>query len=212
MNPVRLLLTLLFAPLSLLAQPNLTFTPQSVLAAGLSPGGEVVFFAVARIPLGSHQRLEAHREVVAADGAGEAVLELADGVPRRSVWAVVDLASGDYALGTPEDYPLRQASLAPEAFDPGPGGGLDRIRHRHRRLELLLLRPGVGAWTLRAADGGEGDADGAADGTLTTALDALEPLTPAAQVVAALLPGDVVVVLDPERMNVTAARLAGTEP
>jgi hypothetical protein len=139
-----------------------------VTASGLTPGGRVVWFGVMRES--NQGALDwSHLEQIATDsgGTGSIQLDLGKPVPAQSVWFAVDLASGAFAVGAPADYPLRPFDLPAHAIP----AALNRLELARRLLVLVLVRPGVGAWTLRVGDGGPGDADGVADGFLGAAYE-----------------------------------------
>ncbi|HUP21533.1 MAG TPA: hypothetical protein VNB06_01170, partial [Thermoanaerobaculia bacterium] len=82
------------------APPELavTFEEAAVVAAGLTPGGDAVFWIVAREPQGYYQQIVRRQELAVADVLEEARFEPEGGaVPLKSVWAVVDVASGGFA-------------------------------------------------------------------------------------------------------------------
>jgi hypothetical protein len=88
-----------------------------------------------------------HLEQIAVDtgGAGSVRLDLGKPVPAQSIWFAVDLASGQFAVRAPEGYPLRPFDLPANAIP----GTLNRIEIARRLLLVVLVRPGIGAWTLR---------------------------------------------------------------
>ena len=142
-----------------------------------------------------------------ADGVARLELEL---LPVRSVFSVVDLATGEVGLGTPEHFELRQGTLAPGAIDAGGGG----LTERRRWVYALWVRPrqdgGAGAWGAIVRDGGGSDADGVEDGAVRAAVSSFVAIgggdSPPPQELAA---GDVVVVVDAETLEVAATRLSG---
>ncbi len=87
---------------AVLAQPRITFESERLVAERLTPGGEVVWFVV-----GLESRRWSTRSWSAAgtaadpDGDGRVALEFDAPLPTTSVWAVVDLASGAFALEVP---------------------------------------------------------------------------------------------------------------
>jgi hypothetical protein len=120
----------------------------------------------------------------------------------QSIWFAVDLATGLFGAGAPPGYSLRQFAL--------PGGALpaasNRVEIGRRLVIVLCVRPGVGAWALRVGDGGPGDADGVADGTVRVGVGELAAVdTPSAlQAVAAR---DVLIIVDQDRMEFSTLTL-----
>jgi len=190
------------APVPAIA-PTISFTDQSVVATGVTPGGRVVWMGVMREL--HHGALDwSHVEKIVADssGTGSTRLELGKPVPLQSIWFAVDLATGLFAAGAPPGYSLRQFALPGGAFP----AAANRVEVGRRLVIILCVRPGVGAWALRVGDGGPGDADGVADGTVRVGIGQLAAVdTPSAlQAVAAK---DVMIVVDQDRMEFTALTL-----
>lgn len=207
-------LTFLLLPLPASASPPLlTFDSTSALASGLTSSGEAAFVGVMRLPRVYYQEVSTVRKVLAADGTGTAVLAVEPQVGRRSVWAVVDLATGELAVAAPEDYPLNELPLASESIGRDAEDKPSLVSLDQKVAEVLLVRPGAGAWGLEAVDGGGEDADGEVDGAITLSVTALASLEETAAPVE-FLAGDVLVVLDPNELTfrattLTAALLGG---
>lgn len=196
------------------APPDLlvTFEEAAVMAAELTPGGDAVFWSVAREPLGYHQRVVRRSGVVVVDALGEARFSLEDGgaVPLKSVWAIVDLESGAFAVAAPPGFRLRPLPFPGRAFEVGAPGVVNRLRHELESLYLLVVRPGVGAWQLEAWDRGPKDRSGADDGRVLTSLEDLEPLEPAGpDPPERFAGGDLIVVVEPAELRYYATRLLG---
>jgi len=197
------------------ATPELTlsFEDLAVVAQDLTPGGDAVFFSVARIPRGYYNQVERFRSLELVDSFGEARYspETDDGSPPlKSVWAVVDLSSGAYAVGAPPGFVLQQVAFPGKAFEVGPPGLVNRLRQRFSFIDMLVVRPGVGAWWLRAHDTGPHDHDGADDDVSTTDLEDLEPLGASPAPPGRFVAGDVLVVIDPRTLRFYATRLLDT--
>ncbi len=185
------------------AEPALTFTSHSVAASGLTPHGQIVWFGVVHDFAGWIPRVTHVRSAAEANDDGRAELASPVPGPAAAVWTVVDIASGGFAAGRPED-PAVVVDLPTAAWQVGGDGiGADRLVVGRTQLDLVLVRPGAGAWGTSAGDGGVADADEASDGTLTAALDHLEPLgatsvpTPHQG-----QPADRLVAIDPETLEV----------
>lgn len=195
------------------APPELavTFEEAAVLAAGLTPGGDAVFWSVAREPLGYHQRVVESQGLEVVDALGEARFEPEEGaVLLKSVWAVVDVATGGFAVAGPPGFRLRQAPFPGRGFEAGAPGLVNRLRHELESIHVLIVRPGVTAWRLEAWDTSPRDRDGADDDRVLMSLEDLEPLEASG-------PGppdrfardDVIVVIDPRTLRFYATRLVG---
>ena len=207
--------TLLF-PVLAAASPAIVLGEQSVVAEGLTPAGRAVVFSIGKPPGHLMPVTVRFEEIVEADAAGVAEIELPGPVASRSVWAAVDLQSGEMALAAPDGFSLRQVDF------PARGIGQSRrfLRDERRFLEVLLVRPAagvpaggdpaaeVGAWGRTYGDGGEGDGDGMGNGVIEAPIERLRPIgdSPLGPPVE-LRPGDVVVAVDPTTLEIYAAKL-----
>jgi hypothetical protein len=124
-----------------------------------------------------------------------------------SIWVAIDLATGKAALATPEGFPLNRIELPGRGAVPG-GGKPDWVEADRPFVELLVVRPGVGAWGGTLGDGGKGDDDGAYDGRLVASLARLRGLPGSPAAPERFSPKDVVVIIDPDRMDVAVRQLA----
>ena len=200
------LVLLAAAPLSA-TPPAVSFEAEAVVATGITPKGQAVWFSVAReISRRSTNVVPRHQVAADEDGDGTVRLELGQEVPLRSIWFAVDLATGETGVATPEGFPLLEMVVPGRAIP----AALNRLDLERRLVHLVLIRPGVGAWHLRIGDGGASDDDGEPDGTLRAALDSLAPVAengppPPDR----FSPKDVLLVIDPERMESAAVQVGG---
>lgn len=189
----------------------LTFEDAAVVAAGLTPGGDAVFWSVGREPLGYHQRVVRSEGIEVVDALGEARFEPEEGaILLKSVWAVVDTATGGFAVGAPERFHLREVPFPGRGFEVGAPGLVNRLRHELESLFVLVVRPGVGAWRLEAWDTSEKDRDGEDDGRVLMDLEDLEPMEASgAGPPERFARDDVIVVVEPVSLRFYATRLLG---
>ena len=204
LGPVRagvlaILLLALSSSAGAAAPPVVTLERQAVVASGLTPKGRAVWFSVAReISRRAAAIVPRILLVTDEDGDGKVRLDLDKDVPLQSIWFAVDLETGQAGVTAPEGFDLQEAALPARAI-PAALNGLDLDR---RVLYAVLIRPGAGAWMLRAGDGGASDDDGEPDGTLRARLASFQglgasPLPPPARVTAR----DLLLVIDPNRMD-----------
>lgn len=199
MKSLSLACLLLMATPAVAAPPALTFEPQAVAASGITPKGRVVWFSVAReISRRAATIVPRIEQVADDDGDAKVRLDLGQDVPQRSIWFAVDLETGEAGVATPEDFPLLEAELPARAIP----AALNRLDLERQFVYVVLVRPGVGAWKLRAGDGGASDEDGQPDGTLRAALASLESIGPSpAPPPERFSPKDLLLVIDPNRME-----------
>lgn len=182
--------------------PEITFQPRSVTVDGLTAKGQVIWYSVAREVAEDDvativRRSEAQTD---DDGDGKAQLDLSQDVPLRSIWVAVDLATGRYAVATPEGYPLRQAAWRGRGLGRG-NSRADRVEDVRTYADVLLVRPEKGAWRLTVGDGSAQDDDGVADGKLAAALDQMKPVAGTAEPPQRFEARDLVILIDPNRLE-----------
>jgi hypothetical protein len=191
-------------------QPVISFEPEAVTVSGLTAGGKVVWFGVAReISERVATIVRRTRVLTDEDSDGAVRLELDRTVPFQSIWVAVDLTTGTAALAVPEGYPLRSVELPAGSLGRGEGGKSDWVQDARSYAEILLVHPGEGAWADRVGDGGERDDDGAYDGQLAASLVRMQGVGPSPPAPPERFrAGDVVVVIDPNLMEVSLHQLA----
>ena len=193
------------------AEPfRLAVETDTLVATGATSKGQVAFFGVAReIAPDDVVEVVPRTEIrVDDDGDGQVAFPLGGPVALRSAWAAVDLTSGDFDAAAPEGFRLKKVSFRGRGvgrrFD-----GRDSIIDARGLVDILVVRPGTGAWTLRLGDGGPTDGDGTADGQLEAILDRMEPLAGSPPPPQTFQKDDVVLVLDPNRLEMTLVKVPG---
>lgn len=213
MRPVPYLLLLSLLPSALAFgqpaadEPAFTFEPSAVTVSGVAPDTPVVVFYVGRQGVDGVVRVVHGQEVVTADAAGQGHLSLENGVPPASLWAAVELASGAFSVAAPEGQPLREATLAADGLRADGQGRYHLLRDFREDLEVLYVRPGLGAWALSLRDGVGTDRDGREDGALSLSLDDLRGLRDGPGPPSQFAAGDVLIALDADRLEFFAFRL-----
>jgi hypothetical protein len=191
------------------AQPAMSFQTASVDTVGVTPGGAVVWFSVARERPVMITHVVHRQGITLAGPDGSSTFPLDERVPSRSVWVVVDLSTGEYTVATPAGFPLRDRSPAGRELNPGIARISLGVGNRPTdRARVVLVRPGVGAWSMTAWDGGDGDADGQTNGAPTLSLTGLAPIGTSPAPPHALLKGDILVAIRPLDLSFFAVRVA----
>ena len=192
--------------------PLVTFDATSVVVAGLAPGGRAALLGVGRLVGGFMPTRVRFAEVLTADSLGEVRFDSGTEPSPLSVWAVVDLATGATALAVPEGGELHRRGMPSRALRQQ----LDGLDEDRRFLEVLLTRADSAegthdgaAWVRAFGDGGDGDDDHATDGNLRILTALLEPLADAPAPPDRFQPGDVLVVIDPDSLEVWTASVPG---
>jgi hypothetical protein len=212
---IRFLLwiSLLILPSVATADPVISFGESSVKAEGITKSAKVVFFSVAREGQGYRVRSVPRQEMVEdTDGDGAVSLDLGAAVPFRSIWAAVDLASGAFAVASPDGYTPVRLDFPLAGLRGQANGKPDRLDDRRYSLEVLVARPGEGAWRLSLGDGDADDEDKVSNGRIEWAVAKGRAVKGEAAAPRDFNPGDVVIAMDPNRMEFYATRLPGPKP
>jgi hypothetical protein len=185
-----------------------TLEADSIVISGVTPKGQIVVFGVTReIGEDDFHTVRRHLKVLAdEDGDGMVRYPVEEGVPIHSLWAVADLASGDYDAVAPKDFGLRRANWRGRGLQRR-HDGKDAVEDNRTLLELLVVRPKSGAWAMQVNDGGESDADGLIDGRLEGVLEQMKPLASSPQPPSVFQHGDLVLALDPAAMEITLVKV-----
>lgn len=196
------------------AQPNASVTiavhEQVVTVSNVTPGGAVVLFTCARTSREGRTHVQ-RQTVTLHDEDGDGVVQFTPdrGVPLRSVWTATDLASGATAAGAHPRFPLVVRELAAASFRKDAQGAIARLERDTRRLLLLVVRPGTGAWMLFARDGAEGDADRAKNARVSIDFASARTVHGHTAAPKHLQPADVVMAVDPNHLDVWVTRIGG---
>lgn len=212
LSALALGLSLVFATAAGAEPFRLTVEGEAVVATGATAKGQVVFFGITR-EVAPDDVVEVNRKVdvlTDEDGDGRVAFPQGRAVPLRSAWVAVDLTSGDVEAAAPEGFRLKKVNFRGRGAGKRPDGRGSVVDARGI-AELLVVRPGVGAWTLYLGDGGPGDEDGTPNGQLEAALDRMEPLAGSPPPPQTFQKDDVVVLLDPDQLEMTLIKLPAAE-
>jgi len=184
---------------------TITFGERSVQVSG-PPGGQVVLFGIAReftmpkVPVLGVVR----RAIVLSDSAksGRFTLDLGEAPPQAALWVAVDLGSGAHAVAASRGYAPVQALVPAETVKHDNVGQLNKFEFPASEMDVMVVRPGEGAWHLYAAKRGKRDENAALSSrTIRIDVSAMEPLGSSAPAPKSFKNGDVIAVIDPHWMN-----------
>ena len=207
---LTLLSSLAAAPMSWAADPQITFGPDRVIAEGLSPGTEAIFFGMVVQRNGSVRQYRRVDRVVADDDRDGLVELVWDGdLPPRSIWAVIDARNGKHAIEVPEHMTRREIPLSVDDLVRDQGDLVGVLQQQRSYIEVLLFHPGSGAWGVTTGDGTSTDADGEHNGSITVQLSAMQPLYDSGAAPRVLVNGGILMIIDPRRMEFGVTRVTG---
>lgn len=191
----------------LFAQPNASSAPgiavgeKGVEVYG-SPGGRVVLYSSALSSLDG-VIVERTAARMLEDPNHDGVFNFLATIPFRSVWISVDFLTGEYAVGSRTGFAIRPLRLDLGNLKSDQEGVIGIFDREQLAADMLIVRPGKGAWRIRAFEGGIGDADLQRNGKLSLPAESAKPVDgtndpPPKR----LKQGDVIALIDPMRLEV----------
>lgn len=200
-NRVLLIVASLWISASAFAGLAVRFETDGVVVSGATRGGKV-----ASVFADHEVQLFRNGTFVMSDPDGDGEFRFSDPKPfsKRTVWASVDLQTGAYSVSSPGGE-LAEIGFRGHALKGNGAGQLKRLEIADAEvLQILLVRPGQGAWSLRSADGGRADTDGVTDQRFELDIESLEPMPGYGPPPKHFEKGDVIVILDPHSRAVFA--------
>jgi hypothetical protein len=201
----RILPLLLALTLSspVLARPVLRHSGKTVSVEGVSPGAAVAVFSVANEPDGSAVPFPIRtRQAVLLqddDRNGTVAFDRERVVPAVGIWIAVDLATGQWVVGGGPGFdpvPLQLTDVAKKDN----AGQLRKLSADLGEVEVMVVRPGTGAWELYVAKSSKADESRGAE-DLRLDVGSMRPIGNSPASPNALKQGDIVAVIDPYMMR-----------
>jgi hypothetical protein len=206
----RAIFLVAFIATSALAQETglaIAFDSPRVTITGVTPGADVVIFAVVREPHDHYVSL-LRREAVLTDTDRDGRVEYTSPapVPWTSVWCAVDMDSGRYAIQSPFPFALNVLQLPQSALRRNGAGATDSLVFSMAQADFLLVRTRDGAWTGLVMDGGRGDTDAKNDGSWRALFENSHGIGPVKKDKPKhLLPHDLLILIDSNALDVYVA-------
>lgn len=189
--------------------PKIGFEDQAVVVSGVTPGAQVVVFGVAREIQYYAATLVRRDDLLTAEKDGTLRFPLDRRVPQQSMWVIVDLATGAVATGAPAGFQVVTTDFHGRGLLHGLLSDADGVEDTRPFLEIMLVRPGKGAWGATIGDGGDADEAGGNDGKLRLSLGKMRGVQQSGPPPDRFMSGDVIAVVDPNAMELTLATLPG---
>jgi hypothetical protein len=187
--------------------PVIALSHGRVTVTNLSPGTTVAIFGMGREEGPTVSLMRWQRAVDDTDRDGAVELPLNRPIPADSVWFAVDVETGAIGTALPPFSRFRARAFAPEMLVQGAGAKIDRFIVNKGMVDLLVVRPRVGAWTGYAADGHGSDGDRAYDGRSTVIFTDGRSLHGNAPAPAHLTPRDVIIAVALRTMEFTSTEV-----
>lgn len=209
-----LLLATLWTPLSSQAAVELeiamsTSGPDTLVASGFTPNSPVAFLGVGRQSREAVVSVYRGCDLVTAGPDGVAVWPLAITAPDVSKWVALDIASGMLASTQKPDATSRATSPFPlTTLVRNRQGEVEALRFEAPGVyQIVVVRPGAGAWCEQIADGGPRDVDYLEDGGATLAAPELDPAAGTSALISDFQAGDYVLVADSDGVLVSSTQI-----
>ena len=118
------------------------------------------------------------------------------GAPLASYWIGVDLSTGDFTWTSRTGVGLEEREIPSENLMRDSDRSINGFDVEAGFLEVVVVRPGKGAWAFTAGDGSTFDGDGQMDDWVRTLTGDLRPIDDGPEPPKALVKGDVILALD----------------
>jgi hypothetical protein len=184
------------------------FEADAAVATGVTPGATVAWLGISRGRDEWTDHLYHWRQSTTdADKDGVVSYARKGGFPQHTMLLAVDVSTLTCAVGAtfPLGDEIPQLDLADAIADPT--GLLTAFEQRGSRIDVLVVRAGVGAWSARVLDGSSLDLDRTRDGVVTIGFGTLRPLAGTTARLDGVLLGDVVAAADAHGPWLRVARI-----
>lgn len=191
------------------------FETGGVRVTGVTHGGKVVAASIDRQP--PREVFSTTGVVTDSNNDGEVLIPIKDGmtISDRAIYAIVDVASGHYIVVNKADGVI--SSVQSQALTQGrtPAlkanaiGEFDRFVVDDVGVDALIVRPGLGAWSRRGADGEDGDADQVQDRKFEIQFEDTPPLSSFPPAPRLFANNDLVIIMNAGTMEVQVTTVTG---
>jgi hypothetical protein len=154
--------------------PGCRFSTDTVIAPRGTPGATIYFSGVTIVAAYYAKEVQRPAGIAVADSNGRATFAWPP--PERGIWLTVDGSTAEYTVASQAVHLLRQTDLPANALQNDPTTGeLRRLAIDRMKIDVTLVRPGVGMWTGVFTDG-EADADNSENGVTVADIATLTPV------------------------------------
>jgi hypothetical protein len=182
--------------ISVSAEVTVALDDTTISAEGLTANDRAIIFGLARTVESSVNTTVQETQVVDTDASGEVAHETDYAKASHSVWFVVDLATGEYDSAVAPEMTVEEL-LGPDGKPINPGQLMNgKLIADLIVVDLLIVRPGTGAWSAHIGDGGPGDTDGGRDGVLHMSMSHMQSLIDGVEPPTHIQGGDVIVLVN----------------
>jgi hypothetical protein len=182
------------------AAPILIVQGDSLKASGLTPGRTLFIMGLSRDVV-AHEPRMGHAEVeLPSKSDGTFELKLLSAAPVQSLWLLIDIPTGRYALTSPGGVLPAPMEFPRNALKSNGSGEIHHIEANLVYVDVVWIRPGVGAWRKTVGDGGRFDADGKPDGKTQLSVDDMKPVGESLDHPKKIEKGDTIFIFNPRTL------------
>jgi hypothetical protein len=187
--------------------PAITFEPSALVITGVTPNTAIIVFGVECRVQGYGWATRNVYEVLQSDASGNARLDVSPRViPPRSIYTAVDSLTGGFAVVSAQGAPLATPSAPSLTLNDSLADevtAFDTFDLNRQWIEVICVRPGVGAWRMSVNDGSSADAL-PTPGAVQLEASGMHLLAGTQSSPVQFLPSDVLIVIAPYDMEVIA--------
>ncbi|HEX8618818.1 MAG TPA: hypothetical protein VF911_14640, partial [Thermoanaerobaculia bacterium] len=180
----------------------------AIVAEGVSPKGEVILVGVSH-ESAQYKDIVRHWQRVTTDddSDGRVTFTLDAPIQQGSIWVVADVRTARYGVATPDGMKLPDVALASPAFRKGATGDVAALELARASALIVVVRQGAGAWRLHVEQDGKYDEERGDHAVMRVSPGSLKPLAGNAPPPPVLTPGDLLLVLEPFKLEFVAVRV-----
>jgi hypothetical protein len=187
---------------------SMTVSESRVVVTNVTRGASVALFG-ASMEVGNSVRLRRWQNaVVDTDRDGSVEWQVGVPMPWDTVWFAVDIDTGATAVGAPVESRFRRIDFPSPVLRRNASNQIERFVTGRRMIDVLVVRPHVGAWVGYAVDGHASDGDQKQDGKSTLVFANTRSLSGRVAAPAHLSAHDVVVAVDLRRLQYYTTEVA----
>lgn len=182
-------------------EPSIVVSNNVLSITNISAGGSVAVFGAAQ-HVGTTVHLKRWQRLLTdTDSDGRVDWDLGTETPLDTLWVAVDVSTGGVAAVAPTESRFQRIEFPAEALRKGQDDKIEQFVAGRKMIDLLVVRPRVGAWAGFAADGHASDGDQQQNGQSAVVFAQARALDGRAPAPRHLTPRDVVVAVDLRKLE-----------
>lgn len=187
--------------------PSIIVQQNAVIASQITASGKALVFGMVRHPRRYVTEIAHVLRILKDDsGSGTVTWVEKETIPPVALFGVIDLQTGGIAFAAPQGSLFHVVAFPGKGLHRGAAGNFERFEAGHEFLDVIWVRPEVGAWTYRGVDGSH-DSDHVRNGRLSIDPGDMKPVGDSPPPPKQYLPGDTLVWIDPHTMEYASSEV-----